>query len=152
MCTGNTTHTQRKKIRLSVYPCVYREPGIKNDKKTSMSRFIPVYTGNTSLQRALHYRPAVYPCAYREHVLLMSSFLIKNGLSLCIQGTRYRICWSCYCIRFIPVHTGNTSNLTARHCQLTVYPCAYREHIYLPILIYAEFGLSLCIQGTHCHY
>ena len=136
MCTGNTTHTQRKKIRLSVYPCVYREPGIKNDKKTSMSRFIPVYTGNTSLQRALHYRPAVYPCAYREHVLLMSSFLIKNGLSLCIQGTHIAPTIENRPGRFIPVHTGNTQNVYFHSRSSTVYPCAYMEHTNYNILFY----------------
>ena len=129
MCTGNTTHTQRKKIRLSVYPCVYREPGIKNDKKTSMSRFIPVYTGNTSLQRALHYRPAVYPCAYREHILHQQSRIDQGGLSLCIQGTRVNKKPPSWRLRFIPVHTGNTSVGCVFLAGESVYPCTYREHV-----------------------
>ena len=29
-----------------------------------------------------------------------------------------------------------------------VYPCAYREHIYLDNIFYLKCGLSLCIQGT----
>ena len=31
----------------------------------------------------------------------------------------------------------------------TVYPCVYREHYLLNILLFAPYGLSLCVQGTY---
>ena len=72
----------------------------------------------------------------------------KNGLSLCIQGTWVFLRKPCIQFRFIPVHTGNIRNDRWRRHNFTVYPCAYREHIFRLIDTLDRCGLSLCIQGT----
>ena len=46
------------------------------------------------------------------------------------------------------MHTGNIFRLLQNRVFLSVYPCAYREHIRSTRLLAHEFGLSLCIQGT----
>ena len=149
MCTGNTTHTQRKKIRLSVYPCVYREPGIKNDKKTSMSRFIPVCTGNIHVILAGRGITAVYPCVHREHFIFGIDSCLMSGLSLCAQGTSVIWFYRFRGARFIPVCTGNITESINNFIIDTVYPCVHREHNwYLTWLIRCS-GLSLCAQGTY---
>ena len=51
-------------------------------------------------------------------------------------------------MRFIPVHTGNTTDPLCRTIRSSVYPCAYREHNTDEILSVFVNGLSLCIQGT----
>ena len=55
--------------------------------KCSPARFIPVHTGNIVRVEPILIDSAVYPCVYREHILLITQDVIKNGLSLCIQGT-----------------------------------------------------------------
>ena len=73
----------------------------------------------------------------------------EDGLSLCIQGTCVIAQCDNVAARFIPVHTGNISAEYSKLTDLTVYPCAYREHMKKcppPIKLY---GLSLCIQGTY---
>ena len=50
-------------------------------------RFIPVYTGNIDNDGARVFIGTVYPCVYREHMIMKYLLLIKDGLSLCIQGT-----------------------------------------------------------------
>ena len=54
-------------------------------------------------------------------------------------------------MRFIPVHTGNIDYNTREYKTITVYPCAYREHLKMRFLDSLINGLSLCIQGTSRH-
>ena len=66
-----------------------------------------MHTGNIFFQKLGLLKYAVYPCAYREHDQAIITIQLKNGLSLCIQGTLatlYVVFADC---RFIPVHTGN---------------------------------------------
>ena len=49
---------------------------------------------------------------------------------------------------FIPVCTGNTKESADWASDLTVYPCAYREHLLPHLPSGKRLGLSLCIQGT----
>ena len=70
------------------------------------------------------------------------------GLSLCIQGTQYKNSGAWIFGRFIPVYTGNTSIILKISHRCPVYPCVYREHVILTIIIAGNIGLSLCIQGT----
>ncbi len=72
----------------------------------------------------------------------------ERGLSLCIQGTRFKIIWQLSFWRFIPVYTGNTQIIQHLRSHHLVYPCVYREHGYGDGLQRDGFGLSLCIQGT----
>ena len=107
MYTGNTFFVYLVYLRVTVYPCVYREHtyivihrstvyglslciqgtlagrGHRNIK----CRFIPVYTGNTFLVEIMDVLSPVYPCVYREHSPLTCYLPNQYGLSLCIQGT-----------------------------------------------------------------
>ena len=132
----------------TVYPCAYREHAHIRKPAICYRRFIPVYTGNILCLPKMHIVYAVYPCAYREHSLFAQNANIVRGLSLCIQGTSNRaLSPSCF-FRFIPVHTGNIFILKNIKWRVTVYPCAYREHIGHRTNHIAIIGLSLCIQGT----
>ena len=45
--------------------------------------------------------------------------------------------------------TGDTRHrLVFRNC-CPVYPCVYREHFIISVILINIFGLSLCVQGTH---
>ena len=70
------------------------------------------------------------------------------GLSLCIQGTHRNTKLIADEVRFIPVHTGNTSAENLHLDPVSVYPCAYREHVNKHAAEVTNAGLSLCIQGT----
>ena len=50
---------------------------------------------------------------------------------------------------FIPVYTGNTKTQKKLNIFSAVYPCVYREHFGLNRQLAVNFGLSLCVQGTH---
>ena len=132
----------------SVYPCVYREHifllfqfqlsiGLSLCIQGTLSkfqiilflfRFIPVYTGNILRKQPLAHPLSVYPCVYREHVNPTSTTFLKNGLSLCIQGTYWCGSLRDSRQRFIPVYTGNITKLASRMTTKSVYPCVYREH------------------------
>ena len=56
-----------------------------------------------------------------------------RGLSLCIQGTLMTTLNAVLCLRFIPVYTGNTPNAINMSWYFSVYPCVYREHMYVAI-------------------
>ena len=153
---------------MTVYPCAYREHQylsavintsaglslcIQGTSLLPMSiitncRFIPVHTGNIWIIYFDSFDITVYPCAYREHFLGLGKWTLGDGLSLCIQGTYKSKQPSNWLRRFIPVHTGNMIFIKQILHQLSVYPCAYREHFvsYIPFIIFP--GLSLCIQGT----
>ena len=47
------------------------------------------------------------------------------------------------------MHTGNIEFDLGLICHDSVYPCAYREHIFFSSYIINIHGLSLCIQGTY---
>ena len=148
MYTGNTIDSSFPIFFRSVYPCVYREHGIRcvflllfgglslciqgtlNYKTLSIisKRFIPVYTGNTGFYFIGVKISPVYPCVYREH------------FDLAIYGS--------VTVRFIPVYTGNTNNEPYIGKKTTVYPCVYREHRKKIKENKLKSGLSLCIQGT----
>ena len=87
-----------------------------------------MYTGNTDCYVIPVDRLAVYPCVYREHLVIKLIFVLSNGLSLCIQGTRINLPLKKQNDRFIPVYTGNTGMKNELFGQATVYPCVYREH------------------------
>ena len=101
--------------------------------------------------RYMNYRKVspVYPCAYREHVIRGLLLFLISGLSLCIQGTSMIESHALSFVRFIPVHTGNIVVNGKFDGKTTVYPCAYREHVYSMYMFVNDRGLSLCIQGTY---
>ena len=139
-----------------VYPCVYREHnefnfisvvlfGLSlciqgtlecNNGQGLTSRFIPVYTGNTLSEYSLFNSSPVYPCVYREHIFILFCNANSAGLSLCIQGTQFKLVRLIICRRFIPVYTGNTHGLVISIVSVPVYPCVYREHSNYNILFY----------------
>ena len=110
--TGNTP-----RINPSLWPvgglslCIQGTQTAENIR-TGFIRFIPVYTGNTIYFLFTQLRHAVYPCVYREHFCPCKLAVIKCGLSLCIQGTRFKGSWFTVAKRFIPVYTGNTPIIT----------------------------------------
>ena len=156
MYTGNTYAGGSYKNRYTVYPCVYREHSYKffilfpngglsrcvqgTLEHTCIilvsTRFIPVHTGNTYPIVIVAFGDTVYPCAYREHELNLLRLVMQRGLSLCIQGTQTPFLVEIMDVRFIPVHTGNTNELSSNSIPPTVYPCAYREHSNYNILFY----------------
>ena len=87
-----------------------------------------MYTGNTELIKQLRNSIPVYPCVYREHTPRDVGLIYFNGLSLCIQGTRYHKYNCLSSPRFIPVYTGNTNIGHDPGQHIAVYPCVYREH------------------------
>ena len=87
-----------------------------------------MYTGNTCLTSIDSYTLTVYPCVYREHPAEATVSMNVNGLSLCIQGTLFKL--KVCCLYF------------------QVYPCVYREHSMTNLIDGKSTGLSLCIQGT----
>ena len=111
-------------------------------------RFIPVHTGNTLVSTCAVLVEAVYPCAYREHCQQCHIYGTQHGLSLYIQGTRVNKKPPSWRLRFIPVHTGNTSCICNSARPSSVYPCTYREHNADDFYRYVPTGLSLYIQGT----
>ena len=112
------------------------------------ARFIPVCTGNITNGNGYLKRNPVYPCVYREHVCVNPMCSKRDGLSLCVQGTYNRRTLFKFSVRFIPVCTGNISQLKCKMIERTVYPCVYREHKLEGIKINEYIGLSLCVQGT----
>ena len=168
MYTGNIFEWRVLNVRIAVYPCVYREHlwrlvHIFQTRGLSLCiqgtyhqhylpenglRFIPVHTGNIHLVGVINALEAVYPCAYREHFAVAKLRNHIPGLSLCIQGTyKYSLLYI-HIFRFIPVHTGNMSTCLICISGLSVYPCAYREHVRAMRADDKLGGLSLCIQGT----
>ena len=105
-------------------------------------------TGNPDNTRALINASTVYPCVYREPIVPLRYSRTPGGLSLCIQGTLQSLCERQSFRRFIPVHTGNTNDDEQNFFDISVYPCAYREHTAADKYAANFFGLSLCIQGT----
>ena len=147
--TGNTFLIPPALRGVPVYPCVYREHSTGIPLASLTMRFIPVYTGNTHREPDLFAHVPVYPCVYREHYFIFLKNSLAGGLSLCIQGTLICSLMLCPRVRFIPVYTGNTIQITYCNIKLTVYPCVYREHFAFRFHQVKSTGLSLCIQGTH---
>ena len=114
----------------------------------NLKRFIPVCTGNTIIDIGNEEYYSVYPCVYREHALFIILPLKPTGLSLCVQGTPSCDVLALVIFRFIPVCTGNTQVRLPLSNGRTVYPCVYREHSAVGIIIGLIIGLSLCVQGT----
>ena len=69
-----------------------------------------------------------------------------------IQNCDYLNSKKCYVIlthrRFISECTRNIQIEISFPIHRSVYPCVYREHIPLIVLIFIYNGLSLCVQGT----
>ena len=148
VCTGNTGHKTLIKIIKAVYPCVYREHSLDSETPLTLTGLSLCVQG-TRLPIDIDWAvDAVYPCVYREHALASGLARTFAGLSLCVQGTPNPLRRAKRLSRFIPVCTGNTILGETTHSHPPVYPCVYREHIFLIIISLPVFGLSLCIQGT----
>ena len=167
--TGNICISYRDIAIGSVYPCVYREHVCCSNfirlcgglslciqgtscgviSQAIRPRFIPVYTGNILLNSSISFSNSVYPCVYREHGGEPGKRSGPPGLSLCIQGTFNSSANDNAKRRFIPVHTGNMIYYEVCCIYSPVYPCAYREHVFLIFAGSLSAGLSLCIQGTY---
>ena len=106
-------------------------------------------TGNIKSINSDKYSDAVYPCMYREHSSVMSNGKRKYGLSLYVQGTLFIKSLNPIFSRFIPVYTGNAFPQLQSPEFYPVYPCVYRERLNCFGGVNLNFGLSLCIQGTH---
>ena len=85
-------------------------------------------TGNTYVTAVKNITSTVYPCVYREHKAQRTITALATGLSLCVQGTLHLIGEPLPARRFIPVCTGNTSFISNKNRNASVYPCVYREH------------------------
>ena len=147
MHTGNSEKITPFAPYGTVHPCAYREldlaqhPTADRDgsslciqgtrlvhrQKQILLRFIPVHTGNSHCFNSVSKTLTVHPCAYRELKTLYRIRALKNGSSLCIQGTLQNGFVHPISIRFIPVHTGNSRFLCSMSIVDTVHPCAYRE-------------------------
>ena len=139
------------KNQRAVYPCVYRElvnlpisyqpqPGLSLCIQGTHTyfrcfnmviRFIPVYTGNSNTLICFMISLTVYPCVYRELIEKLRILKLIIGLSLCIQGTHRPIINIINRFRFIPVYTGNSIPSLAKVLGCAVYPCVYRELIFI---------------------
>ena len=136
---------------LTVYPCTYRELfryhrfytvlfGISLYLQGTLIsliiffnflRYIPVPTGNSGCGLFGKIETSVYPCTYRELLVIVAFALYGFGISLYLQGTPGSDRKEEYEIRYIPVPTGNSGGATAAENAPTVYPCTYRELIFL---------------------
>ena len=90
----------------------------------------------------------VYPRAYGEHRMMAAENGSQCGLSPCIRGTLNDVKNNPTRLRFIPVHTGNTSGSSQRISRGAVYPRAYGEHLESHNMQLLTAGLSPCIRGT----
>ena len=71
-------------------------------------RYIPVPTGNSDLVYEVFSPNPVYPCTYRELFAQMIVLTDYRGISLYLQGTRFKEGTVKDYIRYIPVPTGNS--------------------------------------------
>ena len=114
-------------------------------------RYIPVPTGNSPSSDMSRSITSVYPCTYRELPCCCQLCLALSGISLYLQGTLF----SCFCNstqpRYIPVPTGNSRRFWRGAKQKTVYPCTYRELLFVDSSDSSERGISLYLQGTLMH-
>ncbi|OAT45910.1 hypothetical protein M997_2542 [Proteus hauseri ATCC 700826] len=130
--TGNTVVSLSQSVNHQVYPRVYGEhiillhdvvvffglsPCIRGTHIPQhfmmvLVRFIPVYTGNTHHQALKPIKPTVYPRVYGEHPPDKRQRDLDNGLSPCIRGTLIIYVKKLVSMRFIPVYTGNTLNIS----------------------------------------
>ena len=178
MHTGNTPPRSCSNFCFAVHPRAYGEhassrrrhrshngssPCIRGTRKTVFSgpatvRFIPVHTGNTKVVRFTKRVPAVHPRAYGEHFASCRFRAIRTGSSPCIRGTLHYFSVSTGGIRFIPVHTGNTSANVTTSSSDSVHPRAYGEHQMMCSIRSNMIGSSPCIRGTrlgrfaHCQH
>ena len=168
VCTGNIRFSEIHGLVVAVYPCVYREhPTMEQEMYTlpglslcvqgtciaattlkNLHRFIPVCTGNILTANEVAAVFSVYPCVYREHNCPRNTKCDNCGLSLCVQGTLYVLLSITKPQRFIPVCTGNMLIVIVNSFLFSVYPCVYREHVFLCAQFERILGLSLCVQGT----
>ena len=97
----------------------------------SNSRYIPVPTGNSQHSIQSKSMISVYPCTYRELRLPIDIGFSKYGISLYLQGTLIGFKNEIDSTRYIPVPTGNSRPNDFPAFRASVYPCTYRELIYI---------------------
>ena len=107
-----------------------------------------MHMGNTSIENVPSDGIPVYPHAYGEHYHKISPIHDKFGLSPCIWGTQLGMSVGDVTKRFIPMHMGNTSQISKKKAAKAVYPHAYGEHLSEEKLNVVFGGLSPCIWGT----
>ena len=128
MCTGNTSSFERNGLRLTVYPCVYREhPTIKIRLPENFGLSLCVQGTPVQPVRSNYHLRFIPVCTGNTYVYCYFS-AVRYGLSLCVQGTRFLYESFSSLTRFIPVCTGNTDFLYGALRRMVVYPCVYREH------------------------
>ena len=90
-------------------------------------RFIPIHTGNSILVASLSRKPPVHPHTHGELFRPMVSIPVIRGSSPYTRGTQedrhfYRIA-----LRFIPIHTGNSSLYVEWWIAASVHPHTHGE-------------------------
>ena len=91
-------------------------------------RFIPAGAGNTFNTCSIASLFAVYPRWRGEHLIALSSFSLRRGLSPLARGTPALSPRLPLTVRFIPAGAGNTITLCFRHHLPPVYPRWRGEH------------------------
>ena len=93
------------------------------------TRFIPVGTGNTVTTCCISCVPPVYPRGYGEHNTEFNLHDCPSGLSPWVRGTRRCLKVKTMNPRFIPVGTGNTSELSrSKKASIGLSPWVRRTH------------------------
>ena len=112
-----------------VHPRTHGEHFQPSFQKISRYRFIPVHTGNTSPFYIYSAHQAVHPRTHGEHQFSLFFQAIKVGSSPYTRGTlmAFSISIRSY-LRFIPVHTGNTTHRMVITQRGTVHPRTHGEH------------------------
>ena len=90
----------------------------------------------------------VYPCTYRELGTIRDCSFWRYGISLYLQGTRTALSDRWHLWRYIPVPTGNSFAKYYHRLVNAVYPCTYRELLFLYFKSLVIIGISLYLQGT----
>ena len=111
-------------------------------------RYIPVPTGNSGILTLDYHPKTVYPCTYRELDIATSIIPSLYGISLYLQGTLDCKHSNDVYTRYIPVPTGNSRLARQDPNWRSVYPCTYRELIFLFSNRHNLIGISLYLQGT----
>ena len=111
-------------------------------------RFIPALAGNTLPTGPAYVMGAVYPRSRGEHTHIVNCEVRYFGLSPLSRGTLALSGEVDRDNRFIPALAGNTSDRLKPANQLAVYPRSRGEHISLPALQLASYGLSPLSRGT----
>ena len=111
-------------------------------------RFIPTCVGNAAWDRRPDRMSAVHPHVCGERLYMDTHFFAVPGSSPRVWGTRLRIIWAIFRLRFIPTCVGNASATQSENKRMAVHPHVCGERQNRNDEIVDNFGSSPRVWGT----